>query len=450
MGTKSPKHTCFRLREKDVLLLRIAHSIFLSYLGIWRKHLMLYPYLRNSTEMRTHADFVATATRAEQTGKTIQGVKGLSPLLKLIEFPRQVVLDYMHLVCLGHMSLLIRRWLPTLKADDIAHIDFALSSLQLPHNMAVVYNFPIRSSSDWKAKHFRLFVLHVGFPIVLPFLTKLQLSHFALYTLGIRLLHSPESPDDVELADRVIQDYCRAASTVYDESIELFSLHAHLHLASQVRLHGGLAFTSAFCFESCIRSIKKRVHGTRDLAAQIAYWCDVEALLPRPTVSIESDGCFDKIDLSSPRLDSYRHELIENIHRLGENECDSLFFLRYKRPFITFHSLIYDCLFKCASYLVSYDSIGGSTLFGDVIIFAKLESRFYALIQRYDFADVNVSAFVDIPDVYRMKLNQMFPLVRLSNQYVMIPVVSLLRKCVRVHLPGHMCLSEVNVDFEHD
>ena len=73
-----------------------------------------------------------------------------------------------------------------LKADDIAHIDLASSSLRLPHNMARDYKFPLRCSSDWKAKHFRLFVLYVGLPIVLPFLTELQLSHFALYTLDTR------------------------------------------------------------------------------------------------------------------------------------------------------------------------------------------------------------------------------------------------------------------------
>ena len=71
-----------------------------------------------------------------------------------------------------------------LKAHDIAHIDLALSSLRLTHNMTLEYKFPLRCSSDWKAKHFRLFVLYVGLPIVLPFLTELQLSHFALYPLG--------------------------------------------------------------------------------------------------------------------------------------------------------------------------------------------------------------------------------------------------------------------------
>lgn len=239
-------------------------------------------------------------------------------------------------------------------------------------------------------------------------------------------------------------------AAVYDESTEIFSLHAHLHLASQVRLQGGLAFTSAFCFESCIRSIKKKVHGTRDLATQIGYWCDFETLLSLPTICIESVECVDKINLTNTRLDHHRDELIANIHRLGQKESDSFSFLRYKRPFFTFPSFVYDYSFHCASYVIPYYCNDKSILFGNLIVFIKLKFQFYTFIQQYDITDVNVSAFDDTPDTYRMKLIDMFPLVRLSDEYSIIPVVLLRRKCVSVHLSGYVCLSEVNVDYEHD
>ena len=112
-------------------------------------------------------------------------------------------------------------------------------------------------ASQWKAKTSRLFVLHLGVPMMLKFLPILQYSHFVIYSLAIKLLYSPQTKEEISFAERLIDYYCRTASTVHDESIEIFSLHAHLHLSYQVRLHGGLAHMSAFAFEPLIRYIKK-------------------------------------------------------------------------------------------------------------------------------------------------------------------------------------------------
>ncbi|CAF4292103.1 unnamed protein product [Rotaria sp. Silwood2] len=130
-------------------------------------------------------------------------------------------------------------------------------------------------ASHWKAKHSRLFVLHVGVPIMASYLPTLWFSHFIIYSLAIKLLYSPETKQEILLAERLLDFYCRTSSNVYDSSIEIFSLHAHLHLSYQVRLHGGLAHTSAFAFESMIRYIKKKAHGSINPASQIAYWINM-------------------------------------------------------------------------------------------------------------------------------------------------------------------------------
>jgi hypothetical protein len=58
-----------------------------------------------------------------------------------------------------------------------------------------------------------------------------------------------------------------------------------------VKRHGGLAHTSAFAFESCIRFIQKKAHGSKHLASQIAYWIELQSIMkserfkiPQPTV----------------------------------------------------------------------------------------------------------------------------------------------------------------------
>ncbi|CAF3017892.1 unnamed protein product [Rotaria sp. Silwood2] len=125
--------------------------------------------------------------------------------------------------------------------------------------------------SQWKAKNSRLFVLHVGVPIMLNFLPILQYSHFVIYSLAIKLLYAPQTKEEILFAERLMDYYCRTASCVHDESIEIFSLHAHLHLEYQARLHGGLVHMSAFAFESLIRYIKRKAHGSFKLSSQIAY-----------------------------------------------------------------------------------------------------------------------------------------------------------------------------------
>jgi len=85
-------------------------------------------------------------------------------------------------------------------------------------------------------------------------LPRLYASHWAVYCLAIKLLHAPESSDDVNFAESLINFYCQTISQIYDRSLEYYSLHAHLHLPAQVRLHGGLSFCSVRCFNFCISS----------------------------------------------------------------------------------------------------------------------------------------------------------------------------------------------------
>ena len=176
---------------------------------------------------------------------SIYGIKGKSSLLKIFDYPKQIILDYMR----------IQYWLTKLDNGALADIDPKLFSQRFPHNMNVKFNYPLNSYNDWKAKHFRIFILSIGLSYILPHLPSLLASHFALYSIFIKLLHCLKSIDEIDLADKIIHYYCRTAIQIYGETIELFSLHAHLHLPQQVLTHDGLCFTSAFCFESMIRHI---------------------------------------------------------------------------------------------------------------------------------------------------------------------------------------------------
>lgn len=141
----------------------------------------------------------------------------------------------MHLICINHVPTLIKRFNNILSRDTIARIDSVLQNTRLPHNVNVKFIYSIESIQDWKAKHVRLFILHLALPILVQYLPIQYSSHFAIYCIFVKLLHCPKKLEDIQLADQLIHYYCQTSSKVYDPKIELYSLHAHIHLPEQVR-----------------------------------------------------------------------------------------------------------------------------------------------------------------------------------------------------------------------
>ncbi|CAF1344533.1 unnamed protein product [Rotaria magnacalcarata] len=372
--------------------------------GLWSGSIVVYPYHHNDLKLRSHAEVIAAAKEAEKnsTGKRItnvQGVKGLSCLLDIMAYPQQILLDYMHLVCLGHVQTLIK---------------------------------PVEC---WKAKHSRLFVLNIGLPIGITCLPVLNASHWAIYCVAIKLLHAPESIEDINFAERLINYYCRTISEVYDQSLEYYSLHAHLHLPAQVRLHGGLSFCSAFTFESCIRYIKKQVHGTKHLASQIAYWYDMENIVKNKIFEVPSSTGVNQIDLNNEQLGDYR-ELVINLIQMNDQQLKQVeFYKRYKHQFTTYHTTLYDKRFKCCSFVISYikDKNYRSVInYANIVVFYKYDN------------------FVELPTEILQRLDGLYPLVELSNDYDIISVEAFRHKCVAIEFQDVFCISEIRVDFEHD
>lgn len=132
--------------------------------------MVLYPYDQNDLTLRSHEEFIAAAKEADDKStekriKSINGIKGLSCVLEIVSYPQQILLDYMHLVCLGHVPTLIKRWIQWIDKQAAANMDDMLRSIRVPHNVHVVFNDSIFNVDSWKAKHGRLFVLNVGVPI---------------------------------------------------------------------------------------------------------------------------------------------------------------------------------------------------------------------------------------------------------------------------------------------
>ena len=419
---------------------------------------MLYPYDKNNNKPRIHCQFLQDAQLAAFNNErmthqvVVNGVQGVSPLLSVIEYPICVLYDYMHLVCLNHIKMLAKRWQSILNPTDCSSIDNCLSMQRLPHNMNVRFDFSIAKAFHWKAKHGRLFVLYIGLPILINILPLSYAFHFAVYALAIKLLHAPENQPEIDLAEQLLNFYCRSSSLIYDSIIELYSLHAHLHLAEQVRYHGGLSYTSAFAFESCIRYTKKKAHGTRNLASQISYWTDMTSIIDQPQLTIKESHGVDEILFESPLLDEFRSKLNE---LLGSRKVK--LYKRFKLPLITFHSTLYDKSFKCVSHIISYKHESEDrVLYGDCIVFIEVDGHYYAFINQYHEAPSSnrLSTFLKIRDhnTYKItaSLDRLFSMQTKTDVFGILSMSRVRHKCISIPVKNYVCLTEIRNDFEHD
>ncbi|CAF3566226.1 unnamed protein product [Rotaria socialis] len=426
--------------------------------GEWstENNVVVYPFTRNNLTPRTHSTYLNAAKEAQTKsirGKAVSigGIKGLSTLLQIFEYPCQIVFDYMHLVCLGHVPSLIKRWCQNVDKSVVNSIDASLNQLRLPHNLNIPFLESVSNAGQWKAKNNRLFVLNVGVPIVTLHLPRLLASHFLLYSMAVKIFHAPESIEEINLAEQVMNYYCKTAPLIHNSSIEIFSLHAHIHLAQQVRRHGGLAHTSAFAFESCIRFIQKKAHGSKHLGAQISYWIDLQTMIQTQQVKAPTIAAINEIKWLDGRLSSYQAALSGQLASYKFDVYSCSFYLRFKHFFVTYHTIIYDQSFKCQSYIVSFsDSTHDFIQYGNSIVFVKSNSHFFVLVQKYKLSKKSITDYVDIPASLHSKINQLFPLLQLSDEFLLIPIEMIRHKCVSIAFDGMYCLSELRIDYEHD
>ncbi|CAF4908647.1 unnamed protein product, partial [Rotaria socialis] len=352
----------------------------------------------------------------------------------------------MHLVCLGHVPSLIKRWCQNVDKSVVNSIDASLNQLRLPHNLNIPFLESVSNAGQWKAKNNRLFVLNVGVPIVTLHLPRLLASHFLLYSMAVKIFHAPESieeinlaeqaawwTEEINLAEQVMNYYCKTAPLIHNSSIEIFSLRAHIHLAQQVRRHGGLAHTSAFAFESCIRFIQKKAHGSKHLGAQISYWIDLQTMIQTQQVKAPTIAAINEIKWLDGRLSSYQAALSGQLASYKFDVYSCSFYLRFKHFFVTYHTIIYDQSFKCQSYIVSFsDSTHDFIQYGNSIVFVKSNSHFFVLVQKYKLSKKSITDYVDIPASLHSKINQLFPLLQLSDEFLLIPIEMIRHKCVSI------------------
>jgi len=214
--------------------------------------------------------------------------------------------------------------------------------------------------------------------------------------------------------------------------------------------HGCLAFTSSFCFESAIRSIKNKAHGTKNLGSQIGYWCDIDTIIPLKEFELTSPSLMNEIKLDSDLLKVHRDILTKKFNDLQQDITTIKLYLRFKDKFLTYHSFLYGKRFTCVSYLISYNDNHQKIQYGNIIIFYIFNDVWYSLIQQYHRADINISDFLEIPNELKETIDLFYPICFLSDTFIIIPVSDVVNKCVSIPFRQYRCISERRVSCEHD
>ncbi|CAB3979933.1 Hypothetical predicted protein [Paramuricea clavata] len=102
----------------------------------------VYEYCPNIPPRRNHTDFLLHATLAKQSGETLYGVMGTSPVHDILEIPEMVLLDYMHQVLEGEYTRRLSKWFNGSCPSGVSLRDEAtketltgkLMSTRLPHD----------------------------------------------------------------------------------------------------------------------------------------------------------------------------------------------------------------------------------------------------------------------------------------------------------------------------
>ena len=449
-----------------------------------RGSIRIYPYKNQEPPRRTHAQTLLHARTAERTRKAVFGVKGVSPLLRVLKVPCQILLDYMHLVLAGEFLRRLNIWINNQSdqgflSQSYEAIDQAMMSIKFPHDFNRKLK-PLSELKRWKDRELQNLFLHASLPILKPLFPDDYFCHFALLVTAIRLLTNDIITDGaIEIARLLIRSYQRLIPQLYGESEQTYTCHALGHLPNQVLERGPLILHSSFVFEAMISHFKRQFHGTRGIVGQIVK----NLLLSQNSNSLIKNATQEPKEIKAFIEDDIVEKKDKTLHKAGENY---FFILPFeKSPDIpnrvvqclnledqqvyqanrmlkddqVYHSLAYKRKGNSCSYIVQFRE-GVNDEFGLVRYYLFVRNTGFALISKFerkgnicsfeleDQDDMLVKSFIE-----QNILGQHFQAVRETSSDICIPCCDIVCRCVFVPsttagLSGYV--SPVLRHYQHD
>ncbi len=225
-------------------------------------------------EARTDRDFSRlTYAPTHQVGE--------SPLIRAgVNCVSAVVLDYMHLACLGVMRRMLGFWkdgppICRLSARQRGQISEGLVRFNglMPSEFARQPR-SLNEMDRWKATELRQFMLYTGCVVLRDVLSEEAYSHYLEFSVGLSLLL--ESNDRrrkhyLNYARELLHHFVATSEEYFGATFTVYNVHSLLHIADDAeKFDCSLNDLSAFPFENVLQSVKKMVRNSKNPAVQVA------------------------------------------------------------------------------------------------------------------------------------------------------------------------------------
>lgn len=332
---------------------------------------------------RNHKGMIANIQKALETGNTVNGIKGLSPMVgfKNFDLVRSFVTDYMHAIPLGVVKNLIAFWWGTGNSKQPFYILPKFKAI-INQRIAKVKSCrftnrkiePLDHYNTFKASQFRDFLLYY-YPILDGFLDKKYYNHFRLLSSAIYTLLQPTiSKNELDDAKNKLQSFVTTYQTYYGKTSMTMNVHCLLHLADCVENMGPLWSFSMFCFESFNNRLKQFGKNSNNVVNQIAE------KIAMKFSNFEKKPVENRMEHFSSELNTgfLQCQHINAIKKIGViDNCK--FYAAFNRDSIMFTSKNYRKAHKTIDYFI----LAKNDCLGKVICYFQFSDSNYALIEEF-------------------------------------------------------------------
>ncbi|MGH0120675.1 UNVERIFIED_CONTAM: hypothetical protein FKN15_035061 [Acipenser sinensis] len=293
----------------------------------------VYPYDDPPPSKRHLQQWEDDAIEASREGRSIRGVKGLSPLLFLPYFNiiTGFVPDYMHAVLLGVVRQFMTLWLDSSYHSQPWYIgtrrellDSRLLAFKPPKEVTRTPS-SLGKIKFWKASELKNWLLYYSLFVLQGVLPSLYFNHWFLLVYAIYTLLMTDIPRaSVEKADLALHKFVILVDTLYGREHVSFNVHQLTHLADSVKLWGPLWCISAFTFESNNHNLMLYFNGTQCVPEQICQkfllWRDIPRRMK--TCMVDANPLvFEYCNRLIGNKLTKKHLNIEGIHIFGAHRC---------------------------------------------------------------------------------------------------------------------------------
>ncbi|XP_032790823.2 uncharacterized protein LOC116927889 [Daphnia magna] len=217
-------------------------------------------YSELDAPLRTDESF---RTRAQLKHHNKDGKKSIMEEL-LQDVIGDVVLDYMHLVCIGFRKKELKEWV----FGKFDHLRFSvqtsreISAFLIGIGVYIPSDFPRTPRSllelpRWKATEMRLDLLYICPVAYKPHLNEERYNHMMLLHVAVKILVNRDMCQIyAPYAESLLRLYVTNSGKLYCAKFVTFNVHSLIHLANDVRKHGCLDDFSSFPFENKLQKMK--------------------------------------------------------------------------------------------------------------------------------------------------------------------------------------------------